>query len=131
MAEEYTGKAIAKAKEMGVSVCVAVADKGGKLVALSRMDGLGWITVDYAIGKANTALAFGRSTMKMSERFKDQALTESQFLDNLFRVHACSGKICISSGGVLIEKNGEVLGAIGVSGARGEQDHEIAVAACT
>ena len=129
-AEEYANKAIAKAREMGVSVCVAIVDKGSKLVALLRMDDLGWITVNYAIGKAYTALAFGKSTKTMTERFKNSPLTEFEFLDNLFRSSVSSGKICLSPGGVLIKINGEIIGAIGVSGAHDEQDHEIAVKAC-
>jgi uncharacterized protein GlcG (DUF336 family) len=110
-----------KAAEIGQPMNIAVADAGGNLVAHVRMD-KAWIgSIDISQKKAYTARAFDIST-------KDLA-THSQSGGQFFGIHASNnGKIMIFAGGIPLKKNGEVVGAIGVSGGSGEQDHAVAEA---
>src|SRR6266478_1802951 len=110
-----------KAKQIGQPMNIAVADGGGNLVAHVRMDGA-WIgSVDISIKKAYTSRAFDITT-------KDLA-THSQSGGQFFGIHASNnGNIMIFSGGIPLKRNGKVVGAIGVSGGSGEQDHAVAEA---
>ena len=110
-----------KAEEIGQPMNIAVADSGGNLIAHIRMDGA-WIgSIDISIKKAFTSRAFDITT-------KDLA-THSQSGGQFFGIHASNdGKIMIFAGGVPIKKDGKVVGAIGVSGGSGDQDHAVAEA---
>src|SRR5690606_23274430 len=101
---------------------LAVVDAGGNLVAHVRMDGA-WIgSVDISINKAFTSRAFDISTKDLAEH--------SQSGGQFFGIHASNrGRIMIFAGGVPLKRNGQVIGAVGVSGGSGEQDHAVAVAA--
>lgn len=110
-----------KAEEIGQPMNIAVADAGGNLVAHVRMDGAWLGSVDISIKKAFTSRAFDIST-------KDLA-THSQSGGQFFGIHASNdGKIMIFAGGVPLKKDGKVVGAIGVSGGSGDQDHAVAEA---
>src|SRR6266568_1701990 len=108
-----------KAKQVGQPMNIAVADGGGNLVAHVRMDGA-WIgSVDISIKKAYTSRAFDITT-------KDLA-AHSQSGGQFFGIHASNnGKIMIFAGGIPLKRDGRVVGAIGVSGGSGEQDHAVA-----
>ena len=110
-----------KAAEIGQPMNIAVSDEGGNLVAHVRMDNA-WIgSIDIAQKKAFTSRAFDIST-------KDLA-THSQSGGQFFGIHASNnGKIMIFAGGIPLTKEGKVVGAIGVSGGSGEQDHAVAEA---
>ena len=110
-----------KAAEIGQPMNIAVADAGGNLVAHVRMDNA-WIgSVDISIKKAWTARAFDITT-------KDLA-ANSQSGDQFFGIHASNdGRVMIFAGGIPIKKGRKVVGAIGVSGGSGEQDHAVAEA---
>ena len=110
-----------KAAEIGQPMNIAVADAGGNLVAHVRMDNA-WIgSVDISIKKAWTSRAFDITT-------KDLA-ANSQSGDQFFGIHASNdGRVMIFAGGIPLKKNGHVVGAIGVSGGSGEQDHAVAEA---
>jgi uncharacterized protein GlcG (DUF336 family) len=110
-----------KAAEIGQPMNIAVADAGGNLVSHVRMDGA-WIgSVDISIKKAWTSRAFDIAT-------KDLA-THSQSGNQFFGIHASNdGKVMIFAGGIPLKRNGQVVGAIGVSGGSGEQDHAVAEA---
>ena len=110
-----------KAAEIGQPMNIAVADAGGNLVAHVRMDKAWLGSIDISQKKAYTARAFDIST-------KDLA-THSQSGGQFFGIHASNGgKVMIFAGGIPLKKNGEVVGAIGVSGGSGEQDHAVAEA---
>jgi uncharacterized protein GlcG (DUF336 family) len=110
-----------KAAEIGQPMNIAVADGGGNIVAHVRMDKAWLGSIDISQKKAYTARAFDIST-------KDLA-THSQSGGQFFGIHASNnGKIMIFAGGIPLKKNGEVVGAIGVSGGSGEQDHAVAEA---
>jgi uncharacterized protein GlcG (DUF336 family) len=111
-----------KAAEIGQPMNIAVADAGGNLVSHVRMDGA-WIgSIDISIKKAFTSRAFDIAT-------KDLA-THSQSGGQFFGIHASNdGRIMIFAGGIpLKNKDGKVVGAIGVSGGSGDQDHSVAEA---
>src|SRR5580698_2081276 len=110
-----------KAQEIGQPMNVAVADEGGNLVAHVRMDGAWLGSVDISIKKAFTSRAFDIAT-------KDLA-THSQSGNQFFGIHASNdGKIMIFAGGIPLKQGGKVIGAIGVSGGSGDQDHAVAEA---
>jgi uncharacterized protein GlcG (DUF336 family) len=110
-----------KAAEIGQPMNIAVADEGGNLVAHVRMDSA-WIgSIDIAQKKAFTSRAFDVST-------KDLA-AHSQSGGQFFGIHASNGgKVMIFAGGIQLKKERKVVGAIGVSGGLGEQDHAVAEA---
>ena len=110
-----------KAAEIGQPMNIAVADEGGNLVAHVRMDSA-WIgSIDIAQKKAFTSRAFDIAT-------KDLA-AQSQSGGQFFGIHASNnGKVMIFAGGIPLTKEGKVVGAIGISGGSGEQDHAVAEA---
>ncbi len=110
-----------KAKELSQPMNIAVADGGGNLVAHVRMDGAWLGSIDISIKKAFTARAFDIST-------KDLA-TQSQSGGQFFGIHASNGgRVMIFAGGVPLRRAGKVIGAVGVSGGSGMQDHAVAEA---
>src|SRR5919202_543018 len=110
-----------KAQEIGQPMNIAVADEGGNLVAHVRMDGAWLGSIDISINKAYTARAFDIST-------KDLA-SHSQSGGQFFGIHVSNhGRIMIFAGGIPLRRDGVVVGAIGVSGGSGEQDHAVAAA---
>lgn len=110
-----------KAEEIGQPMNIAVVDAGGNLVAHVRMD-KAWIgSVDISINKAWTSRAFDISTKDLSEH--------SQSGGQFFGIHASNhGRVMIFAGGVPLKRGDEVVGAIGVSGGTGKQDHAVAEA---
>ena len=110
-----------KAQEIGQPMNIAVADAGGNLVAHVRMDKAWLGSVDISIKKAWTSRAFDIST-------KDLA-GHSQSGQQFFGIHASNdGRVMIFAGGIPLKKDGHVVGAIGVSGGSGDQDHAVAEA---
>src|SRR6202163_1933949 len=110
-----------KAGEIKQPMNIAVVDAGGNLVAHARMDGA-WIgSIDISIKKAYTSRAFDIATKDLAPHCQ----SGSQF----FGIHASNdGRIMIFAGGIPLKRNGKVVGAIGVSGGSGEQDHAVAEA---
>ncbi|MEJ7860933.1 MAG: heme-binding protein [Pyrinomonadaceae bacterium] len=110
-----------EAKKIGQPMNIAVADAGGNLVAHVRMDNA-WIgSIDISIKKAYTSRAFDIATKDLAEH--------SQSGNQFFGIHASNnGKVMIFAGGIPLKKDGRVVGAIGVSGGSGEQDHQVAEA---
>lgn len=111
-----------KAEEIGQPMNIAVVDVGGNLVAHIRMDGA-WIgSVDIAMNKAFTSRAFDIATKDLG----DNAQPQQQF----FGIHTSNhGRVIIFAGGIPLKRHGRVVGAVGVSGGSGEQDHTVAEAA--
>src|ERR1700721_1579078 len=108
LAQKMVDKAVAKARELGVTENVAILDDGGNLKAFSRMDGAPIPTIEIALNKAYTAL-FGVSTQDFFNFIKgDPSLLAG--IPALPRVAAWGG-------GFPIKVGEEIVGAIGVSGA--------------
>src|SRR3954465_4976571 len=110
-----------KAEEIGQPMNIAIADARGNLVAHVRMDGAWLGSVDISIKKAWTSRAFDISTKDLAQH--------SQSGGQFFGIHASNGgKVMIFAGGIPLKKGGKVVGAIGVSGGAGDQDHAVAEA---
>ncbi len=111
-----------KAVEVGQPMNIAVVDAGGNLVSHARMDGA-WIgSIDISQKKAYTSRAFDIATKDLA----DHSQSGGQF----FGIHASNdGKIMIFAGGIPLKRDGKVVGAVGVSGGSGAQDHAVADAA--
>jgi uncharacterized protein GlcG (DUF336 family) len=108
LAQKMVNAAVAKARELGVSENVTILDDGGNLKAFSRMDGAPIPTIEMAQNKAYTAL-LGVSTQDFFNFIKgDPSLLAG--VPTLARVAAWGG-------GFPIKVDGEIVGAIGVSGA--------------
>ena len=110
-----------KAQEIGQPMNIAVVDDGGNLKAHVRMDNA-WIgSIDISINKAFTSRAFDIETKELAKH--------SQSGGQFFGIHVSNhGRIMIFAGGMPLKKDGKVVGAIGVSGGSGDQDHAVAEA---
>ncbi|MHC1479831.1 GlcG/HbpS family heme-binding protein [Frateuria aurantia] len=109
--------ACAEALAHGWPVTVAVVDDGGHILGLRRLDGASLISAQLASAKAHTS-ALGRRESKFYEELVNQA--RPSFLSAAPVVGA------LLEGGVPIVVDGEVVGAIGVSGAKSHEDTRIA-----
>ncbi len=111
-----------KAQDIGQPMCVAVVDEGGNLLAFERMENAWRGSIDIAQKKAWTSRAFDITTKDLGEN--------SQSGDQFFGIHASNGgKVMIFAGGIPLKQNGQVVGAVGVSGGLGKQDQAVAEAA--
>lgn len=115
-------KAIARAaeqeaKKQNLNVVIAVVDDGGHLIHLQRLDGAPTGSIEVAIGKARTAAAFKRPTRVLDELAKTRPAITS-----------ISPNAVLLEGGVPVVAGGQVVGAVGVSGASSQQDAQIAEA---
>ena len=110
-----------KARELEQPMNIAVADAGGNLVAHVRMDEAWLGSIDISIKKAFTSRAFDVSTKELAKL--------SQSGSQFFGIHASNeGRVMIFAGGVPLKRAGKIVGAIGVSGGSGDQDHAVAEA---
>jgi uncharacterized protein GlcG (DUF336 family) len=113
--------AVKMAEEIGVPMDIAVVDEGNNLTAFARMDGAWLGSIDIAQNKAYTARSFDMAT-------KDLAPL-AQPNQPLYGIEASNqGRLIVFAGGIPLEADGKVVGAIGVSGGSVEQDHEVAEA---
>lgn len=110
-----------EALAIGQPMNIAVVDSGANLVAHVRMDRAWLGSIDISIKKAFTSRAFDISTKDLGGH--------SQPGGQFFGIHASNeGRIMIFAGGIPLHRNGAIVGAIGVSGGSGEQDHAVAEA---
>ena len=113
LAQKMVDEAVTKAKELGVAENVTILDDGGNLKAFRRMDGAPILCIEMAQNKAYTAL-FGVSTQDFFDFIqRDPSLLAG--IPTLARVAAWGG-------GFPIKVDGEIVGAIGVSGAPAVQN---------
>lgn len=110
-----------KAEEIEQPMNIAVVDEGGNLIAFERMANARLGSIDIAQKKAWTSRAFDITTKDLG--------ANSQSGDQFFGIHASNnGKVMIFAGGIPLKKDGKVVGAVGISGGSGEQDHAVAEA---
>ena len=121
-AQAVIDKAHGKASQLGIKVTVAIVDDGGHLIALSRMDGAIPLSPQLAEAKAVGAAMFGRDGEALAKMAQDRPGFFSA-ADRLVRVPLIPGL-----GSALITEDGRVIGAVGVSGGRPDQDLECAQA---
>jgi len=115
--------AFAKGKEMGLKpLAVAVLDAGGQLQAYQRQHG-GILRFEIAFGKAWGSLGMGRSSRALETLAKERP----HFIQAA--IAASDGRLVPVAGGVLVKsKDGEIVGAIGVSGDTSDNDEKVGVA---
>jgi uncharacterized protein GlcG (DUF336 family) len=118
-AKRVLAAAQAEALKNKWSVCIAIVDGGGHLVAFERMDTTQYASVQVALDKAQTAAGFRRP----SKAFQDMVAAGGEGL----RVLKLSGGTPIE-GGLPLVAGGRIVGAIGVSGVTSAQDGQIAAA---
>lgn len=116
--------AFAKAAELGLKpLGVAVLDAAGHLKAFERQDGASPMRMEIAVGKANGAIALGIGSRAIFKRAQEQAYFVNA-VNTLAR-----GSLVPVPGGVLIrDKDGAIVGAVGISGDTSDQDEAAAVA---
>jgi uncharacterized protein GlcG (DUF336 family) len=120
-ARKVVSAAEEKAKEIGVQMNIAVLDSGRNLKSFARMDGAWLGSIEIAIDKAYTSTSFDMSTKDLS--------TMAQPEQPLFGINTTSNsRVVIFAGGIPLERDGSVVGAVGVSGGTPDQDHEVAEA---
>ena len=120
-AERIVGAAKKKAAEINTKMDIAVVDAGGNLKAFVRMDGAWLGSIDIAQRKARTARWFDMDTGVIG--------TLSQPGGPLYGIEHSNGGLITFPGGVPLKNaQGEVVGAIGVSGSTVENDHTVAAA---
>lgn len=109
-----------EAARMGIPQCIAVVDEGGHLMAFSRMDGARVRSVEIAITKAASAATSKRPT---EEEGGGDALASIRLA-----LAARSSRVTGIKGGVPIVVDGHVIGAIGVSSGKSDEDHQVCMA---
>lgn len=120
-ARRALGASVARAREVGVSVCVAAVDRSGQLLAFLRMDGAPALSIGLAQDKAYSVTAFeGLPTHEWYPMIADDPAVLAGI--------AKTDRLVIFGGGVPIRVGGGLVGAVGVSGGTADQDRAIAEA---
>jgi uncharacterized protein GlcG (DUF336 family) len=110
--------AMAKAKQMGQKMSIAIVDDAGLLKAFLRMDGASEMTLRIAQDKAYTSACLGRAT----HAFWDFVKNDPPLLHGIVNYP----RVIVFGGGYPIIENGRVIGAIGISGGHYSDDMEVA-----
>lgn len=120
-ARRVSAAAEKKATELGVAATVTIVDSGGYVRTQNRMDGARFGTVSVSTSKAFTAVAIGAPTSVLTD------LTQPG--QEIFGyADAAAGRIAIFGGGSPLVRDGEIVGAIGISGGSVQQDQAMAEA---
>ncbi len=120
-AQEIIERAKKKATEIDTKMNISVVDAGANQVAFVRMDGAWLGSADISLKKAKTARFFDMNTGEIGKL--------SQPGKSLFNIEHSNGGLISFPGGIPIKNSeGEVIGAIGVSGSSVENDHAVAQA---
>ncbi len=110
-----------KSEELKVKMNISIVDAGANLMAFARMDGAWLGSIDIAMKKAKTARFFDMNTGEIGRL--------SQPGGDLYNIeHSNDGLITFPGGMPIEDGNGEIIGAIGVSGSTVENDHVVAAA---
>ncbi|AUV80896.1 DNA polymerase III subunit delta' [Salinigranum rubrum] len=111
-----------RAADIDVPMCIAVMDDGANLVAFHRMDGALLASVDIAQNKAYTAVTIELDSATVGDL--------AQPGEELYGIGGTNdGRIVTFGGGVPLEVDGDVVGAVGVSGGSVEEDVTVVEAA--
>jgi uncharacterized protein GlcG (DUF336 family) len=119
-AKKVAERAEAEARANGWAMVFAVMDSTGHLVVLHKMDHAQFGSVAIAQGKALTALNFKRPTKAIEDAVAGGGMG--------LRMLAVEGVLPLE-GGVLLMRQGRIIGSLGVSGAASNQDGIVAAAA--
>lgn len=102
---------------------VAVIDAGGHLKALAREDGTSTLRPDIAFGKAHGAIAMGLGSRALFNR----AQAQPYFIQSMSAL--AGGALVPVPGGVLIRRDGIIIGAVGITGDNSDNDEACAITA--
>lgn len=109
------------AEEMSLKpITVAVLDSAANLKVLLRQDGTSTLRPEIAQGKARGAIALGLGSRAIYERAKDQPY----FIQSMNAL--AGGSLVPVPGGVLIKKDGAIIGAVGITGDSSDNDEACA-----
>ncbi|MCD5398115.1 MAG: heme-binding protein [Dehalococcoidia bacterium] len=120
-AESIIEGAKVKIEELGVKMSVSVTDARGDLIAMIRTDGASWRTPFISRGKAVASACFGEPSGELEDRSNwpvFQAFTVLQ-----------DGHFIMGQGAIPIYKEGEIVGAVGASGGKSQEDEDVCRAA--
>ena len=118
-AKKAAAAAVAEARKNNWNMAVAIVDGGGDLVYFEKMDATQTGSVNVAVGKARSSAMFKRPT----KAFQDAVASGGAGL----RILGLEGAVPVD-GGLPIIIDGKLVGAIGLSGAAGDQDAQCAKA---
>ena len=104
------------AEDLSVSLSCAVVDSRGDMIAMARMDGARFYTTDVARGKARMSALFGQPSGDMADFGNSPAF--SSFNETI------PGPLYAFQGALPIMKDGELIGAMGCSGAASQVDED-------
>lgn len=113
--------AIDMSNEMKKAMCIAITNEAGQLKAFHAMDGAPHLSIDISQNKAYTASAFGIATHTWWDFIKN----DPPLLHSITH----TPRLVTFGGGYPIMENGQLIGAIGVSGGHYSEDMEVARAA--
>lgn len=111
----------AKARQIGVPMCIAVTDESGNLIAFERMDGGKITSINLAIDKSFTAAGVQKGTHVLAE--VNQPGMPAHGISSTL-----GGRFVTVAGGLPVLSGGAVVGGIGVSSGSPAQDQEVAEA---
>lgn len=112
------------ARQMRVALSVAIVDSGDQPVAFARMDGADLVSIQLARDKAYSSLMNRMPTGDLAPLVQPGA--EFYGYDSL-----AGGRMIVFAGGIPLERDGVLVGAIGVSGGSADQDQRAAEAGVT
>jgi glc operon protein GlcG len=118
-AQRIIGFIVEKAEEMQKSVAIAVADAHGELIAFARMDGVPLPSIAIAMNKAWTAARTGKTTQEIGEKVRHPQKGHDI-------AYYGDPRFVGWGGGVPVRKDGEVAGAVAVSGLTSKEDSDLA-----
>jgi uncharacterized protein GlcG (DUF336 family) len=118
IAQKIVTDAVETGGSQGVGVAVVVVDRGGRVVASARADGVGYINLDVAERKAVASANFGAPTLGVLEMVKGDAALYASVIGD--------ASLSILPGGMPIMIEGQPAGAVGLAGGHYSQDHAIA-----
>ena len=118
-AKKVAAAAEAEAVRNGWTVVICVVDSTGHMVFLEKLDHTQYGSIGLARAKAETALDFKRATKVFEDGIAEGGLP-LRFLS--------VRDVCALEGGILLKRDGKIIGAIGVSGVRSTEDAQVAEA---
>jgi glc operon protein GlcG len=116
-AKKMMAAAEAEARKNNWTVCIAVVDESGNLIAFQKIDDTQMGSIDIAIGKARTAARMKRPTKALEDAIAG-GRTVMLGVEGLTPLE----------GGVPVTVDGKIIGAVGVSGVTSQQDAQVAAA---
>ena len=114
---------LAEADAIGQPMNIAVVDAGGHLLAFARQDGAIRASIDIAQRKATTSILMEAATVDLMPLVQPGA--------ELYGLEQTAGGMVIFGGGIPVHRDGELVGAVGVSAGTVDQDTTVATAAVT